>query len=142
MITALKTAILQRLQPLSNQARIVADDTDGEAGTASQVRSDYILRVGYSGATFEPPDTPETVGMQKCDRNFQISIEIRDLRTEDKAVDLVEDVENLLLGFCPCVSGVVGDCYLQSDRFQQAKDGIYYYVVNIFIPCIKIKGKK
>jgi hypothetical protein len=140
VILQLKAAILQKLQPLSARVRIVSDDTEGEAGTASQVRSDYTLRVGYSGGTFTPPDTRETIGYQYCDRAFQIAIEIRDLRSEDKAVQLLEDVEDLLLGFCPCVPGVIGDFFLQSDRFVQNRDGIYFYTINLSIPTIKNKS--
>jgi hypothetical protein len=139
MITLIKQAILERLQPLSSKVRVITDDTEGEAGSASQVKSDYILRVGYSGSTFEPPENKEKVELQNCDRSFQVSIEIRDFRSEDKAVDLLEEVENLLLGFCPCVGGVIGDFYLQSDRFQQNRDGIYYYVVNFTVPCVVLK---
>lgn len=139
LIILIKSAIIQRLSTLSDKVRIIADDTEGEAGSSNQVKSDYILRVGYTGTTFEPPETKETVGYQNCDRSFQVSIEIKDLRTEDKAVQLLEEVEDLLLGFCPCVGGAIGDFYLQSDRFQQNRDGIYYYVVNISIPCILTK---
>jgi hypothetical protein len=116
--------------------RIVSDDTEGEAGAASQVRSDYVLRVGYSGGTFSPPGTPESIGYQYCQRNFQVAIEIKDLRSEDKAVQLLEDVENLLMGFCPCIPGVIGGIALESDRFIQNREGVYFYSVNFSIPVI------
>lgn len=134
-INQIKRAIISRLQRLSDRVRIVGDDTDGEAGSKSQVRSDYILRVGYANGSFTPPN--EDVEYQSCDRAFQVAIEMRDLRSEDAAVDLIDEIESLLMGFRPCVDGVIGDCYLQSDRFVQNREGVYFYAVNIVVPTIK-----
>ncbi len=139
MLLEIKRAIASQLQPLSNRARIVVDDSDGKAGTSAQVTSDYTLRIGYTSATFTPPDTIESVVLQACNRSFQVAIEIRDFRNEDKAIALVEDVENLLLGFRSCVPGTIGETYLESDRFAKSDAGIYFYVVNITIPCILVK---
>lgn len=140
MITALRQAIIQRLQTLSSRARIIGDDTEGEAGAKSNVRHDYIIRVGYAGGTFDQPANTEIVGVQNCDRSFQVSVEIRDLRNEDKTIQLLEDAEALLIGFCPCIGGVAGAFYLQNDRFQQNQDGVYYYVISIAISCFLLKG--
>jgi len=136
MLTQIKKAIASRLQPLSNRARIIADDTDGEAGTNSQVQTDYTLRIGYTGSSFIPPATTQTIDLQESTRSFQVAIEVKDLRNEDKAVQLVEDVEHLLIGFCPCVGGVSGAFYLESDRFSRNDRGIYFYIVNVSVPCI------
>lgn len=134
MITELKAAIIKRLQPLRTRARVVADDTDGEAGSNAQIKSDYTIRVSYSGGSFTPPDNTNDIAMQLAERTFQVAIEVRDLRNEDKAVQLLEDVGLLLLGFCACIEGVIGEASLQSDRFQQNKDGAYFYVLNLSIP--------
>ena len=139
MITQLKQAIINKLQPLSSEVRIIADDTEGEAGSNNLVKGDYILRVGYAGGQFEPPSNTEYIGLQKCDRSFQVSIEIRDFRNEDKAVAMIEKVEKLLLGFKACVQGVVGEAYLESDNFQQNRESIYFYVINLTIPTIEIR---
>lgn len=140
MITELRHSIIQQLHPLANRAKIIGDDTEGEAGAKSQVRSDYIIRVGYSGGTFEQPVTTEVIPLQKGDRSFQISVEIKDLRSEDKTIQLLEDIEALLIGFCPCLNGVIGAFWLTGDRFQQNQEGIYYYVINISISCFLLKG--
>jgi hypothetical protein len=140
MITELRQAILQRLQPLSSQAKIIGDDTEGEAGSKSQVTSDYILRVGYSGSSFEPPQTTEYIPLQNGTRSFEISVELKDLRNENKTIALLESVEALLLGFCPCVTGSKGEFYLQSDRFVKNQNGVYYYVISISISCFLLKG--
>ncbi|MEH1789660.1 MAG: Gp37 family protein [Nostoc sp.] len=139
MLIQIKQAIALQLQPLSNRARIVVDDSDGKAGSAAQVTSDYTLRIGYTSATFTPPDAIETVGFQFCNRAFQISIEIKDFRNEDKAIALIEDIENLLMGFRPCVKGVNGDIYLESDRFAKNDSGIYFYVIQLTVPCFLAK---
>ncbi|MEH2138572.1 Gp37 family protein [Nostoc sp.] len=139
MLTQIKSAIALHLQPLSDRAKIIADDTDGEAGSKSQVRADYTIRIGYGSTTFTPPSTTETVGLQQGDRTFQISIEVKDFRNEDKTVQLLEDVENLLMGFHPCVKGVIGEIYLESDRFMKSDQGIYFYIVNVSVPCIIVK---
>lgn len=140
MITQLKQSILQQLQPLSDRVRIIADDTEGEAGSKNLVKGDYVLRVGYAGGQFQPPPNTNYIGLQSCDRSFQISIEIRDFRSEDKAVALVEEVEKLLLGFKACVEGVTGEAYLESDNFQQNRDGIYFYIINLTIPTVEIRN--
>lgn len=140
MITELRQAILQRLQPLASQAKIIGDDTEGEAGSKSQVTSDYILRVGYSGGSFEQPQTTEYIPLQNGTRSFEISVEIKDLRNENKTIALLESVENLLIGFCPCVAGSTGEFYLQSDRFVKNQNGVYYYVISISISCFLLKG--
>lgn len=135
LIEELRQSIIQRLQPLSSQARIVGDDTEGEAGTQSQVKSDYTIRVGYTGATFAPSATVESI-IQDCDRSFQVAIEIRDLRGEVKATNLLTQIENLLIGFHACVDGVTGKAYGQSDRFVRNEDGIYFYAFDLVIPTI------
>lgn len=139
MLTDIKGAIASHLLPLSDRARIIADDTDGEAGSNSQVRHDYIIRIGYTGTSFDPPPTTQLIGIQTCNRSFQVAIEVRDFRNEDKTIALLENVENLLLGFCPCVKGVTGEIYLESDRFAKNDNGIYFYVVNITVPCVVVK---
>ena len=140
MITELRQAIIQRLSPLSSRAKIIGDDTDGEAGSKSQVTSDYVIRVGYSGGSYERPQNTEYIPIQNGDKSFEISIEIKDLRNEDKTISLLEDVENLLIGFCPCVEGSTGEFYLQSDRFVKNQNGVYYYVISIAISCFLLKG--
>ena len=140
MINELRQAILQRLQPLSSQARIISDDTDGEAGSKSQVTADYILRVGYSGGSFEQPLTTEYIPLQNGTKSFEVSVEIKDLRNENRTTALLESVEALLIGFCPCVPGSIGEFYLQSDRFVKNQNGIYYYVISISISCFLLRG--
>ncbi|MHC5832701.1 MAG: hypothetical protein ACYT04_96160, partial [Nostoc sp.] len=76
MLIEIKQAIASQLQPLSDRARIVVDDSDGKAGSASLVTSDYTLRIGYTSGTFVPPDTIQSVGLQAVNRSFQVSIEI------------------------------------------------------------------
>lgn len=137
MINELRQAIIQRLQPLSSQAKIIGDDTEGEANP--KVTSDYIIRVGYAGGQFDQPPTTESVPLQTGNKSFEISIEIKDLRNETKTVDLLEQVENLLIGFNPCVSGTAGEFYLQSDRFVRNQNGIYYYVISIAISSFLLK---
>lgn len=134
MIKDIKLAIIARLQPLRDRVRIVADDTEGESGSNANVKSDFTLRVSYAGGNFNTPDGGDDVPIQIGDRSFQVLIEVKDLRTEDKATALLEDAENLLLGFCPCVAGVIGEFYLTSDRFLQNKDNIYYYSLNLTVP--------
>ena len=134
MITKIKQAIVARLQPLSDRAKIVAnDDLDETSGSNTQVQPDYQIRVGYAGGTYTAPDGA-SAPFQLGTRSFEISIQIRDFLSEDKAVALLEDIELLLLGYCPCVNGVAGDFYLQSDRFVQNRDGIYFYVITVTIP--------
>lgn len=140
MITELRQKILERLSPLASQAKIIGDDTEGEAGSKSQVTSDYILRVGYSGGSFEQPQTTEYIPLQNCTRSFEVSVEIKDLRNENKTIALLESVEGLLIGFCPCVTGSTGGFYLQSDRFVKNQNGVYYYVISISISCFLLKG--
>ncbi|MHC5939246.1 Gp37 family protein [Nostoc sp.] len=139
MLIEIKRAIASQLHPLSDRARIVVDDSDGKAGSAAQITSDYTLRIGYASATFTPPDTVESVGFQPCNRTFQVSVEIKDFRNENKAIALLYDIENLLMGFRPCVSGVIGETYLESDRFARNDQGIYFYVVSLTVPCILVK---
>lgn len=140
MLLEIKEAIVSKLRSsINGRARVIADDSEGEAGSANQVRGDYIIRVGYAGGNFSPPTTVEDI-LQSVDRTFQVSVEIRDLRTEDKAVQLLEDVEKLLIGFHPCVEGVTGKISGSSDRFQQNKDGIYYYIFNFTVPTIFIEN--
>lgn len=139
LIEDLRQVIIQRLQPLGASARIVGDDTEGEAGTQSQVTSDYIIRVGYTGATFTPPDTVESI-IQSCDRSFQVAIEIRDLRSEAKATSLLDQIEQLLIGYHPCVDGVTGKIYGQGDRFIRNQDGIYFYAFDCVIPTVFIEN--
>lgn len=135
MINQLRLAIIQRLQPLANQVRIIGDDTDGEVN----IKSDYGIRVGYAGGQFNQPNTTETVPLQTGSKSFEVSLEIKDLRNETKTVELLESVENLLIGFCPCVEGSTGEFYLQSDRFVKSQNGIYYYVITIGISCFLLK---
>jgi hypothetical protein len=139
MLIEIKQAIASQLQPLSDRVRIVVDDSDGKAGSNAQVTSDYTLRIGYTSGTFTPPDTIQSVGLQTVNRSFQVAIEIKDFRNEDKAIALVEDVENLLMGFHPCVNGVIGETYLESDRFAKNDQGIYFYVVSLTVPCLLVK---
>ncbi|MBD2492476.1 Gp37 family protein [Aulosira sp. FACHB-615] len=133
MLKEIKQAIIAQLQPLSDRARIFADDTEGEAGSNSQVRHDYIIRVSYAGGTFTPPTTTTRVAFQQGDRSFQIAVEYRDLRNEDKAVELLEEIQGLIFGFCPCVQGVTGEFYLGSDRFIRNDNGVYFYAVTFNI---------
>lgn len=133
-LTEIKKAIIQRLQPLRTRVRIVADDSQGEAGSNAEVKSDYTIRVSYSSGNFNPPVTQQGFGFQQGTRSFEISIEIRDLRNEDKAVALMEDIEGLIIGYCPCVAGVDGEFYLVSDRFVRASEGIYFYSISVSIP--------
>lgn len=139
MLTEIKSAIASQLSSLSDRARILNDDTDGEAGSNSQVRNDYTIRVGFAGTTFNPPPTTQLIGLQECNRSFEVKIEIRDFRNEDKTLELLEAAENLLLGYCPCVKGVTGEIYLESDRFLKNEKGIYFYVINIAVPCVIVK---
>jgi|LakMenEpi03Aug12_release.lakeMendotaPanAssembly.Ray.scaffolds.fasta_scaffold503635_2 hypothetical protein len=137
MINELRQAIIQRLSPLNDQAKIIGDDTDGEANP--KITSDYVIRVGYSGGQFDQPPTTEMVSLQTGNKSFEVSIEIKDLRNETKTVELLENVEHLLIGFCPCVDGATGEFYLQSDRFVRNQNGIYYYVISIAVLCFLLK---
>lgn len=137
MIKEIKQAILLRLVPLRTSARIIADDSGGEAGGNAQVKSDYIIRASYSGGTFTPPVTQSGFSNQESTRNFEISVEIKDLRSEDEATDLMEKIEDLIAGFRPCTRGVQGEFYLASDRFVQNKDGVYFYAITVSISTIK-----
>lgn len=140
MITEIRQAIIERLnQTLSSRVRVVSDDTDRDSGAKAQIKTDYIARVSFAGSSFNPPDNPDSVEMQLVTRAYQISVEVQDLRTEDKTVKLLEDIELRLMGYCPKVPGVTGQFYLQSDRFQSNKDGIYFYVINLSIPCRVLK---
>lgn len=132
-IKQIKDALRTRLQPLSDRARIVVDDTEGEAGSASQTQADFTIRVSYTGGDFSPPDTDD-VFFELGDRSFQIRIEVKDLRTEDKATELLDDASDLLFGFRACVDGVIGEFRVLGDRFIENRNNIYYYALNVSVP--------
>jgi hypothetical protein len=140
MITELRRSIIGRLeQYFIDRVRVISDDTERGSGAKALVKTDYIARVGYSGSSFDSPDNHDDVALQKVTRSFQISLEILDLRTEDRTIQLLEDIENKLMGFCPSINGVIGQFSLLSDRFQQNKDGVYFYIINLSIPCCIFK---
>ncbi|ALY07485.1 hypothetical protein kac65v162_gp035 [Nodularia phage vB_NspS-kac65v162] len=141
MITELRQAIIERLeQRFSSRAKIISDDTDGDTTAKLQHRGDQIIRVTYAGTSFEPPTSPDDVAIQIANRSYQISVEIRDLRTEDKTVQLLEDIQARMMGFCPKVDGVTGQFYLQNNNFKQNDSGTYFYTINIAIPSRVLKS--
>jgi hypothetical protein len=136
MLVEIKQALAAQLQPLSAEAKILIDDTSGEGGFTAEVRQNYQVRIGYASGSFDPPATTNDVQFQTGTRQFQVAIEFKDLRSEDRAVALTEQAERLLIGFYAQVEEVTGEAYLESDRFRKFKDGIYFYEINVSIPCI------
>lgn len=79
--------------------------------------------VGYAGTSYSPSRDTFAV-IQKKEINLSIILVFRQLNGPDGAVDMLDRIRRLLVGFRPPDCGKL---HMQSERFAGQDDGIWWY---------------
>jgi hypothetical protein len=126
MIAEIEESILQRLQLLNDGGLRIAGFPDNPQESGRSMPNGQVL-VGYKKESLEPPNTfiEDTPVIQKWTLEYEISVQLKNLRSHTGAYPVMDEIKELLTGFRP--SPINQPLYQIQGGFVDMKDGIWYY---------------
>jgi hypothetical protein len=125
LIDQIEKAIIERLAPLKTQKLRVEGFPDNPDELGKPVVIGQVL-VGYRKDTFsKPPTFVESAPIiQDWMLSFELSLQLKNLRSHTGAYPIMGKIRNLLTGYKPVVQKPL---YQSEGGFVSIKDGVWYY---------------
>ncbi len=127
MLAEIEETIIERLSPpLIEMGLRVAGFPDNPQELGRPMPSGQVL-IGYKKDSLETPNTfAQNASMiQKWVIEFEVSLQLKNLRSHIGAYPIMDSIKNLLTGFRPSV--INQPLYQIQGGFVDMKDGIWYY---------------
>jgi hypothetical protein len=135
ILLALEAELVQRLNPISSDlVRVVA--TPEDVNEIKTPRGSRVM-VAFSGETFQPPANTVNQSapiIQPYDIRFTVILQLRNLRSHQGALPLIEQIRHLLIGFCPQITGK--PIYQTSTEFVSNEDSLWTFTMTLIAPAV------
>lgn len=136
LYAAVEAALVSRLDSLRGLRVQAYPDDAKQLGKATP--SARIL-VGYQSSAFrvisEAPMTEEET------LTYEITLEMKGLRTHSGAYPYLSQIKTLLNGFMP-ISGNLRPLRLRSIGFKGVENGLWYYAMSLSLPVVIVAGQE
>jgi|SRR6478672_6692078 len=140
MIAEIETAIVERLTSLKDDQglRVMAfPDKPDELGRA--MPKGQVL-VGFKRENLEPPAAARNLGtstIQPWRLEFELSLQLKDLRSHAGAYEVIRKIRELLTGYHPAESDRC--LYETNAEFVDLNEGIWFYAMTFAIDLVYLK---
>lgn len=138
MLLELEKSILNKVRSLAAGSKsFVKDFPDKPQNLETVVPNGQVL-VGYKRSTFSLIQNFYPITMNQL-VEFEISFQLKNLRTHNGIYELIDIIRFGLLGFIP-LQGVIRGMYPTSETFVSFEQGIWYYSQVFVVPLVVVEG--
>lgn len=137
-LSGLEEELVERLQPL-NQGTMRVAATPEDANELRSPKGDRAL-VAFRGLSLQQPANkinPQAPIIQPGEIRFVIVLQVKSLRSHQGALPLIQQVIDLLTGFCPELTGK--PIYHTTTDFVSVDEGIWTWSLSFNAPMSYVK---
>jgi len=140
MIAEIESAILNALNPLTEEFDLQVSAFPDSAQSLGKPKSKGLILIGYKGDSLDPPTSPlnsEAI-IQNQIIEYEVSLQLKSLRSHTGAYPVMTRIQDLLTGLRP-VGYQSQPIYKSKGGFIDVADGIWYYSM---LFCVNLKYLK
>lgn len=137
-LLGLEAELVNRLDSLNQDTVRVMATPENEAELKAP-RGDRIL-VAFRGISLQSPGNrinPQAQIVQEGDIRFAVILQVKDLRSHEGALPLIQKTIELLTGFCPEITG--GAIYCTGADFTGLENNIWTWSLSFSAPVVYVK---
>lgn len=139
MLAEAEAAIVKRVEAILTPFEVNIAPFPGESDSSPKPGRKGMILIGYKRSRFRitsmQPVTCEVIA------EFELSLQLRDLRTHRGAYPLLDQVRYAITGLIP-LKGPLSKCYPVQEGFIKTEDGIWYYTLVVAVAMMQIEGQK
>lgn len=138
MLAEAETAIVKRIETLLKGFEVTITPFPGDSDQVPKPGRKGQVFIGYKRSRFRVtsmlPATCEVIA------EYELSLQLRDLRSHSGAYPILDAIRYALTGFIP-LKGPSHKCYPVQEGFVKAEDGVWYYAIIIAVAMQQIEGQ-
>ncbi|MCC5644787.1 Gp37 family protein [Nostoc sp. CHAB 5824] len=139
MLAEAEAAIVKRVEAILAPFEVSIAPFPGDSDAQTKPGRKGQIFIGYKRSRFRPtsfqPMTCEIIA------EFELSLQLRDLRTHRGAYPLLDTVRYAVTGLIP-LKGPLSKCYPVQEGFVKTEDGIWYYALVVAVAMMQIEGQQ
>ncbi|MBW4668432.1 MAG: Gp37 family protein [Cyanomargarita calcarea GSE-NOS-MK-12-04C] len=139
MLAEAENAIFKRVQAILAPFEVTIAPFPGDSDQQPKPGRKGMILIGYKRSrhrlTSVEPVTCEVIA------EFELSLQLKDLRTHRGAYPLLDMVRYAMTGLIP-LKGPLGKCYPVQEGFLKVEDGIWYYAQVFAVAMLQIEGQQ
>jgi Gp37 protein len=139
MLAEAEAAIVKRVEAILAPFEVNIAPFPGDSDQQPKPGRKGMILIGYKRSrhrvTSVGPMTIEIIA------EFELSLQLKDLRTHRGAYPLLDALRYAITGLIP-LKGPLSKCYPVQEGFLKAEDGIWYYAMVVAVAMMQIEGQK
>ncbi|MBW4675966.1 MAG: Gp37 family protein [Desmonostoc geniculatum HA4340-LM1] len=139
MLAEAEAAIVKRVEAILAPFEVTIAPFPGDSDQQPKPGRKGMILIGYKRSrhrvTSIQPMTVEIIA------EFELSLQLKDLRTHRGAYPLLDAVRYAITGLIP-LKGPLSKCYPVQEGFIKAEDGIWYYALVVAVAMMQIEGQQ
>ncbi len=139
MLAEAEAAIVKRVEAILAPFEVNISPFPGDSDQQPKPGRKGMILIGYKRSrhrvTSIQPMTIEIIA------EFELSLQLKDLRTHRGAYPLLDAVRYAITGLIP-LKGPLSKCYPVQEGFLKAEDGIWYYAMVVAVAMMQIEGQQ
>jgi hypothetical protein len=138
MLAEAEAGIVKRVQAILTPFEVSIAPFPGDSDQQPKPGRKGMILIGYKRSrhrlTSVEPMTCEVIA------EFELSLQLKDLRTHKGAYPLLDAIRYAVTGLIP-LKGPLGKCYPVQEGFLKVEDGIWYYALVFAVAMLQIEGQ-
>ncbi|NDJ20962.1 hypothetical protein GS682_04745 [Nostoc sp. B(2019)] len=139
MLAEAEAAIVKRVEAVLSPFEVTIAPFPGDSDQQPKPGRKGMILIGYKRSrhrvTSIQPMTIEVIA------EFELSLQLKDLRTHRGAYPLLDTVRYAITGLIP-LKGPLSKCYPVQEGFIKAEDGIWYYAMVVAVAMMQVEGQQ
>ena len=139
MLKEAEAAVVKRVEAILAPFEVSIAPFPGDSDQQPKPGRKGMILIGYKRSrhrvTSIQPMTVEIIA------EFELSLQLKDLRTHRGAYPLLDAVRYAITGLIP-LKGPLSKCYPVQEGFIKAEDGIWYYAMVVAVAMMQIEGQQ
>jgi hypothetical protein len=137
MLKEAEAAIVKRVEAILTPFEVTIAPFPGDSDQQPKPGRKGMILIGYKRSRFRvtsiQPVTCEMIA------EYELSIQLRDLRSHTGAYPLLDTLRYAVTGLIP-LKGPLSKCYPVQEGFLKVEDGVWYYALVVAVAMMQIEG--
>ncbi|MCC5636320.1 Gp37 family protein [Nostoc sp. CHAB 5844] len=139
MLKEAEAAIVKRVEAVLAPFEVSIAPFPGDSDAQTKPGRKGQIFIGYKRSRFRLTSTQPVT----CEiiAEYELSIQLRDLRSHTGAYPLLDTLRYAITGLIP-LKGPLSKCYPAQEGFLKVEDGIWYYALVVAVAMMQIEGQQ
>lgn len=139
MLKEAEAAIIKRVEAILTPFEVTIAPFPGDSDQQPKPGRKGMILIGYKRSRFRLTSTQPVT----CEiiAEYELSIQLRDLRSHTGAYPLLDMMRYAITGLIP-LKGPLSKCYPVQEGFIKVEDGIWYYTLIVAVAMMQIEGQQ